>query len=58
MHYFINDAGGWMSVSGDADVLGAVVPDGYREVTVDEFNQVAGIFRVELPQGQSAQQEG
>lgn len=49
MHYFITDQGGWMSVSGDTDVLG-VIPDRYREVTADEFYQVAGIIRVELPQ--------
>jgi hypothetical protein len=56
MRYFINDHGGWMSVSGDADMLGAVVPDGYRQVDEAEFNQAAGTIIVELPQGQPAVQ--
>ncbi|WP_158508458.1 hypothetical protein [Streptomyces sp. CCM_MD2014] len=49
MRYFLNDAGGWMSVSGDADLFN-VVPDGYREVTEAEFNEAAGVITLEPPQ--------
>jgi len=49
MRYFINDNGGWMSVSGDSEVLG-VVPAGYREVDEAEFNEAAGTITVTLPQ--------
>ncbi|MET9914116.1 hypothetical protein ABZZ74_46670 [Streptomyces sp. NPDC006476] len=52
MHYFINDNGGWMSVSGDSDVL-AVVPDGYREVSEAEFNEAAGIIVLPAPEQQT-----
>lgn len=50
MRYFLDDNGGWLTVSGDADMF-AVVPDGYREVTDAEYNQAAGIITVELPEG-------
>lgn len=48
MHYFISDQGGWMSVSGDIDVL-SIVPDGYRQVDEAEFNEAAGIVTVPPP---------
>lgn len=48
MRYFLNDAGGWLTVSGDTDVFG-VVPDGFREVTEAEYNAAAGVITVELP---------
>ncbi|WP_158012992.1 hypothetical protein [Streptomyces sp. Root369] len=48
MSYFVNDNGGWLSVSGDADVL-AVIPEGYREVDEAEFNQAAGIIVLDPP---------
>ncbi|MFF0092670.1 hypothetical protein ACFYSF_22290 [Streptomyces canus] len=49
MKYFVNDNGGWISLSGDADMF-AVVPDGYREVSEAEFNEAAGVIIVEPPQ--------
>jgi hypothetical protein len=49
VRYFINDAGGWISLSGDADAF-AVVPDGYREVTETEFHEAAGVVTIEAPQ--------
>ncbi|WP_328638363.1 hypothetical protein [Streptomyces canus] len=48
MQYFVNDAGGWISLSGDADEFG-VIPDGYREVDETEFNQAAGVITIEPP---------
>jgi hypothetical protein len=48
MRYFVNESGGWISLSGDAEVFG-VVPDGYREVTEAEFNEAAGIIVVPAP---------
>jgi len=49
MRYFIHDNGGWMTVSGDADTFG-VVPDGYREVSEQEYNEAAGTIIVTLPE--------
>ncbi|MFI2434631.1 hypothetical protein [Streptomyces sp. NPDC018693] len=51
MRYFVNDNGGWMSVSGDADVF-AVIPDGYREVSEAEFNEASGAVIIAPPQQQ------
>jgi hypothetical protein len=49
VHYFLNDTtGGWMSVSGDIDVLN-IVPDGYREVDEAEFNAAAGVVTLPAP---------
>lgn len=48
MRYFLNDAGGWISLSGDADVFN-VVPDGYREVSEAEYNAAAGVITIEPP---------
>ncbi|MET7720690.1 hypothetical protein [Streptomyces mirabilis] len=50
MRYFLHSNGGWLTVSGDADVF-QVVPDGYREVTEDEYNEAAGVIIVELSTG-------
>jgi hypothetical protein len=47
--YFVNDTGGWISLSGDADML-AVIPNDYREVDETQFNQAAGVVTIELPQ--------
>ncbi|MEU0947636.1 hypothetical protein ABZ379_33790 [Streptomyces canus] len=55
MHYFVNDAGGWMSVSGDMDVFN-VVPDGYREVSEAEYNEVAGVITITLPEEPPAEE--
>ncbi|MET9462420.1 hypothetical protein ABZY05_46735 [Streptomyces canus] len=49
MSYFVNDNGGWLSVSGDADAFG-VIPEGYREVTEDEFNEAAGVIVIARPE--------
>lgn len=49
MRYFVNDNGGWISLSGDADAF-AVIPDGYREVEEAEFNEAAGIVVLEPPE--------
>ncbi|MGW6459782.1 hypothetical protein ACWF94_28290 [Streptomyces sp. NPDC055078] len=48
MRYFINDSGGWMSVSGDADAF-PIVPDGYREVPEAEFHEAAGTIVLPAP---------
>lgn len=48
MRYFLNDAGGWISLSGDADVF-AVIPDGYREVSEAEYNAAVGVITIEPP---------
>jgi hypothetical protein len=49
VHYFVNDNGGWMDVSGDTDVFN-VVPDGYREVDEATFNEAAGIITLPAPE--------
>lgn len=56
MHYFLHDNGGWMTVSGDTDVFG-VVPDGYREVTEEEYNAAAGAITVTLPEEPPAEEK-
>jgi hypothetical protein len=38
-----------LSVTGDADVL-AVIPEGYGEVTEDEFNEAAGVIVLAPPE--------
>jgi hypothetical protein len=48
VRYFLNDSGGWISLSGDADVFG-VIPDGYNEVTEAEYNEAAGIITITPP---------
>lgn len=48
MRYFLNENGGWITLSGDAEVF-AVIPDGYNEVTEAEYNEAAGVIIVELP---------
>ncbi|MFG2404278.1 hypothetical protein ACGFR8_08040 [Streptomyces brevispora] len=48
MRYFLNENGGWLSASGDVAAFGGV-PDGYREVTEEEFNTAAGTITVTLP---------
>lgn len=55
MRYFVNDAGGWISLSGDADVF-AVIPDGYREVEEAEYNEAAGVITIPAPQEPSGEQ--
>ncbi|MFF3654865.1 hypothetical protein [Streptomyces olivochromogenes] len=55
MRYFVNDAGGWISVSGDADVF-SVIPDGYREVEEAEYNEAAGVITIPAPQEPSGEQ--
>ncbi|XVV34950.1 hypothetical protein ACQPXT_13275 [Streptomyces sp. CA-100214] len=57
MRYYLNDAtGGWMTASGDTDLLNAI-PDGYREVTEAEYNEAAGTIIVELPPEPPAEEE-
>ncbi|MFJ6014461.1 hypothetical protein [Streptomyces sp. NPDC092952] len=48
MRYFLNGDGGWLTISGDLDLFGAV-PDGYREVTEEEYRQAADTVVLELP---------
>lgn len=52
MRYFVNDAGGWISLSGEADAFG-VIPDDYREVSEAEFNEAAGIIVIPAPEQQT-----
>lgn len=47
MRYYLNSDGGWLTVSGDAEVFG-VVPDGYREVSEEEYNEAVGAITVIL----------
>jgi hypothetical protein len=54
MRYYLDDNGGWMTVSGDAAMF-SVVPDGFREVTEAEYQQAAGVILVELPSGGGAE---
>jgi hypothetical protein len=54
MRYYLDDNGGWMTVSGDAAMF-SVVPDGFREVTEEEYQQAAGVILVELPTGDGAE---
>lgn len=49
MRYYLNNNGGWLTVSGDGDVF-SVVPDGYREVSEAEYNEAAGIIVLDPPQ--------
>ncbi|MCX4550606.1 MULTISPECIES: hypothetical protein [unclassified Streptomyces] len=48
MRYFLNDKGGWLTASGDTGVL-ALVPDGYREVNEQEYNEATGTITLALP---------
>lgn len=48
MRYYLNDTGGWLSLSGDTDTFD-VVPAGYREVTEAEFNEAAGVITIPAP---------
>ncbi|WP_199570527.1 hypothetical protein [Streptomyces murinus] len=48
MRYFLNDNGGWMTISGDMTSFGDV-PSGYHEVTEAEYHQAAGTVVLELP---------
>lgn len=48
MRYFLNDDGGWLSASGDL-ALFAALPDGYREVTEEQYHQAVGTLTVSLP---------
>lgn len=48
MRYYVNDAGGWLTVSGDAATL-SVVPPEYREVTEPEFNEASGAIILSAP---------
>lgn len=56
MHYYVNDAGGWLTVSGDTDVF-PVVPAGYREVTEAEFNEASGAIILPPPEDPPAVDE-
>ncbi|BBA98362.1 hypothetical protein RVR_4515 [Actinacidiphila reveromycinica] len=56
MRYYVNDNGGWLTVSGDLGPFGTV-PDGYREVTEEEYNQAAGTVVLELPKDPPADDE-
>jgi hypothetical protein len=51
VRYFLNDNGGWLIVSGDAEMF-AVIPEGYREVSEAEYNEAAGAIILPAP-GQS-----
>lgn len=57
MRYYLNDAGGWLSASGDLDAFGGV-PAGYREVTETEFNEASGAIIVTVPQEAPASEPG
>ena len=48
MRYFLNDNGGWLTISGDADMIGSL-PDGYREVTEEEYQEAAGTIVLNPP---------
>ncbi|MEV5677067.1 hypothetical protein [Streptomyces sp. NPDC052179] len=48
MNYYLSDKGGWLTASGDATAFGGV-PDGYREVTAEEYHEAAGTIAVALP---------
>ncbi|MFF2940173.1 hypothetical protein ACFVSQ_10055 [Streptomyces niveus] len=50
MRYFLHSNGGWMTVPEDTGPFGITVPDGYQEVTEEEYNAAAGTIVVELPQ--------
>lgn len=47
MRYYLNDEGGWLTASGSL-LLGSI-PDGYREVTEEQFNAAAGVVLVNAP---------
>ncbi|NDK24645.1 hypothetical protein FSY75_09185 [Streptomyces sp. TR1341] len=56
MRYFLNDNGGWLTVSGDMSAFGDL-PSGYHEVTEDEYHQAAGTIVLELPKDPPANNE-
>ncbi|MEU9576330.1 hypothetical protein [Streptomyces chilikensis] len=41
MRYYVNEAGGWLTISEGGELFGAV-PEGYREVTEAEFLEASG----------------
>ncbi|MDH6489672.1 hypothetical protein [Streptomyces sp. SAI-127] len=49
MRYYLEDNGGWLSVSGDAEMF-ATIPPGYREVTEAEYNEAAGVITLPAPE--------
>ena len=49
MRYYLSDAGGAMTVSGDTSVFAVTIPEGYREVTAEEYHQATGTSVVPLP---------
>ncbi|MFJ5037927.1 hypothetical protein [Streptomyces parvulus] len=53
MRYFLHDNGGWLTVSGDADLFD-FIPEGFREVTEAEYNEAAGVITISLPEGAAA----
>jgi hypothetical protein len=54
VRYFVNDTGGWLTVSGDAELF-TVIPPGYREVTEAEYNEAAGTITIPLPEAEPAE---
>lgn len=48
MLYFLSDNGGAMTVDGDPE-LWPVIPDGYREVTEEEYGKATGVIVLDLP---------
>ncbi|WP_405759436.1 hypothetical protein OG234_13165 [Streptomyces sp. NBC_01420] len=48
MRYYLNDSGGWLTVSGDAEAF-SVVPAGYREVSEAEYQEAAGVILLQPP---------
>lgn len=48
MRFYLGDNGGSMTVSSDS-VLSPAVPDGYREVTVEEYNAAVGLVILNDP---------
>ncbi|MFD3978253.1 hypothetical protein ACFWR6_06670 [Streptomyces griseus] len=49
MRYYLSDNGGAMAVGGDTDVFPVTIPDGYREVTEEEYYEAIGAVVVLPP---------
>lgn len=51
MRYYLHSNGGWMTVPEDTGPFGITIPDGYREVTEEEYNAAAGTIVLPHPEG-------